>query len=179
LEECDQLHSGGALNNAWGFIPGEAAGAVLIGSHASQAHVKSHGQILAIGLAQETKLIKSEDVCIGEGLTQAFRQAFQSLPAGSSIDNIFCDMNGEAYRADEYGFTALRTKDRFRRPTDFIAPADCWGDVGAAGAALHLAMAVACCANGYGHGPLSLVWASSEAGQRGAVVVQAPFVARD
>ena len=26
LEACDQLHSAGPLNNAWGFIPGEGAG---------------------------------------------------------------------------------------------------------------------------------------------------------
>ena len=34
IEECDQLHGGGALNNAWGFIPGEAAGAVVIATEA-------------------------------------------------------------------------------------------------------------------------------------------------
>lgn len=30
LEECDQLHGAGPLNNAWGLIPGEAAGAVML-----------------------------------------------------------------------------------------------------------------------------------------------------
>ena len=30
LEENDQLHGAGRLNNAWGFVPGEAAGAALL-----------------------------------------------------------------------------------------------------------------------------------------------------
>jgi len=30
LEECDQLHGAGPLNNAWGLIPGEAAGSVCL-----------------------------------------------------------------------------------------------------------------------------------------------------
>lgn len=132
-----------------------------------------------MGIGREAKLIKTDAVCVGEGLTQAFRAALSKLPADDRIDNIYCDMNGEAYRADEYGFTCLRTKERFREATDFVAPADCWGDVGAAGAPLHVLLAIAACRKGYAKGPLSMVWSSSEGGERAAGVIHAPVTPRE
>jgi 3-oxoacyl-[acyl-carrier-protein] synthase-1 len=175
VEECDQLHGGGPLNNAWGFIPGEAASAVTVatGKLAKRLGVGALGNVVSVGLGRETKLIKTDDVCIGEGLTQAFRQALGDLAPNEQIHNVFCDLNGEKYRADEYGFTALRNKDRFRSASDFVAPADCWGDVGAAGAFLHMALAVICHRKRYGKGPLSMVCASSESGERGAAIIRA------
>jgi 3-oxoacyl-[acyl-carrier-protein] synthase-1 len=178
IEECDQLHCGGPLNNAWGFIPGEAAGALLV-QRAFDAAQGSMASVLAVGIGRESKLIKTDTVCLGEGLTQAFRAALSELTPAARIDNVFCDMNGEAYRADEYGFTCLRTKERFREATDFFAPADCWGDVGAAGAPLHMLLAVAACRKGYAKGALSMVWGSSEGGERAAAVVRAPVVSRE
>ena len=175
IEECDQLHGGGPLNNAWGFIPGEAAGAVLVATEefARRNRLPSMGEVLSVGIGQETKLIKTDAVCIGEGLTQAFRAALTALAPGEQIHNVFCDMNGEKYRADEYGFSTLRTKQHFRSATDFIAYADCWGDVGAAGVPLHIATAVISQKKRYSKGSLSFVWASSESGERGAAVIKA------
>ena len=46
----------------------------------------------------------------------------------AQIDRILCDMNGQRYRGNEYGFAALRFKDLFRDAADFEAPADCWGE---------------------------------------------------
>lgn len=168
LEACDQLHGAGPLNNAWGFIPGEAAGALAI----ARDMADPLGDVVSIGLGREAHLIKSEDVCTGDGLTRAFHSALDSLVAGTRVDNVFCDLNGETYRADEYAFSALRMGARMRSASDFVAPADCWGDVGAAGALLHIALGVIAARKGYGRGALSLVWASSEGGERGAVVVR-------
>jgi 3-oxoacyl-[acyl-carrier-protein] synthase-1 len=175
IEECDQLHGGGPLNNAWGFIPGEAAGAVLVATEEFtwRNRLPSLGEVLSVGVGREIKLIKTDAVCIGEGLTQAFRAALSALMPGEQIHNVFCDMNGEKYRADEYGFSTLRTKQHFRSATDFIAYADCWGDVGAAGVPLHIATAVISHRKRYSKGPVSFVWASSESGERGAVVIRA------
>lgn len=175
IEECDQLHGGGPLNNAWGFIPGEAAAAVLVatGDFSRKYHMDILGEVLSVGIGQETKLIKTDTVCIGEGLTQAFRSALSALSPSEKIHNVFCDMNGEKYRADEYGFSTLRTKDCFHSATDFIALADCWGDVGAAGMALHTAITIISHRKRYSKGPLSMVWASSESGERGAAVIRA------
>jgi 3-oxoacyl-[acyl-carrier-protein] synthase I len=179
LEECDQIHGAGPLNNAWGFIPGEAAGTVLLATEnfTWRTCLLSLGQVLSVGIGQESKLIKTDAVCIGEGLTQAFRAALTGLQPNEQIHNVFCDMNGEKYRADEYGFSTLRTKQHFRSATDFIAYADCWGDIGAAGVPLHTATAVISHLKRYSKGPLSFVWSSSESGERGAAVIRAKELA--
>ena len=176
IEECDQLHGGGEFNNAWGFIPGEAASAILISSAsvAEQFGYESFGEIVSVGIGDETNLIKTEAVCVGKGLTQAFRSALAALAPDEIIHNVYCDLNGEKYRADEYGFSSLRTEDRFRSASDFIALADCWGDVGAASAPLQIIQAVIANRKQYDKGPLSIVWASSEGGERGAAVFRAP-----
>jgi 3-oxoacyl-[acyl-carrier-protein] synthase-1 len=186
LEAEDQMHGAGPLNNAWGFIPGEAAGALLLaragaaagGGAGVGAFSGGWADVLAVGLGRESKLNKSGEVCIGEGLTQALRRALDEMPAGGVIDNVVCDMNGEAYRADEYGFCGLRVRDWLRDPTDFLAPADCWGDVGAAGLPLHLLLAASACRKGHAKGPLTLLWGSSDGGGRGAAVIRADVAVR-
>lgn len=173
LEECDQLHSAGPLNNAWGFIPGEAAGALLLmrSGLVEHLHLIPLARILGVGTAFEAKRIKTETVCIGEGLTQAFRGALAALPQETKITDVYCDMNGEPYRADEYGFTVLRTKEAFETASDFVAPADCWGDLSAAGGPLHIGLAAIEGTKSYAKEGFALVWASSEGGERGATLL--------
>jgi len=172
VEECDQLHSAGG--NAWGFIPGEAAGFCLLVSQttAERYELRILGKVLAIATAWESNLIKTETVCIGQGLTEAIKQILLALPSPrAKIDQIICDMNGEAYRADEYGFTVARVSERLLDATDFLAPADCWGDVGAASGPLFISLAVAAGLKGYSKGPYTLVWTSSEGGERSAALI--------
>jgi 3-oxoacyl-[acyl-carrier-protein] synthase-1 len=173
LESCNQLHSAGPLNNAWGFVPGEAGAALLLMRESVALSLRHDALaiVLGVGTATEPKRIKTETVCIGEGLTQAFRGALAALPAGAKVSDIYCDMNGEPYRADEFGFTALRTKEHFNSGSDFVAPADCWGDVAAAGGPLHLILSCAAAQKGYANGPLAFAWASAEPGQRAACLL--------
>jgi 3-oxoacyl-[acyl-carrier-protein] synthase-1 len=173
LEANDQLHSAGSLNNAWGFIPGEAAAALLLmrESAARACGLEALAVVLGTGTALETKRIKTETVCVGEGLTQAFRSALATLPSGALVSDIYCDMNGEPYRADEFGFTALRTKESFESASDFVAPADCWGDVAAAGGPLHLALATVAGVKGYAKGAHAFAWGSAEQGERAATLI--------
>lgn len=175
LEADDQLHGAGPLNNAWGFIPGEAGAAILLmrESVARERGLVPLATVLGTGVASEPKRIKTETVCLGEGLTLACGQALTALPAGYRVSDIYCDMNGEPYRADEYGFTALRLKEHFESASDFVAPADCWGDLAAAGGVLHLILACAANTKRYARGPLAFVWASSEGGERAAVLMAA------
>ena len=181
LEESDQFHGAGPLNNAWGFIPGEGAGALLVvrDDVVERFGIPVLAQILSVGTAMECKRIKTETVCIGEGLTAAFRQALQVLPAGEKITDVYCDMNGEPYRADEYGFACLRTKEYFESASDFIAPADCWGDVSAASAPLYIALALIAGSKHYANGATACIWASSEGGHRGAAVLRVRSGAAD
>ena len=175
LEETEQLHGAGRLNNAWGFVPGEAAGAVLLCRQEAldRLRVPSLALLCGVGTAVEPNRIRTETVCIGEGLTAAFRQCLAGLPPGAMVSDVFCDMNGEPYRADEYGFACLRTTESFRSASDFVASADCWGDVSAASAPLGMTLAAVAGRKAYANGPYAFVWASSEGGERGAALLEA------
>jgi 3-oxoacyl-[acyl-carrier-protein] synthase-1 len=127
---------------------------------------------MSIGKGIETNRIKTKTVCTGEGLTAAFREALHGLPPRALVTDVYCDMNGEPYRADEFGFTCLRTKESFLSASDFVASADCWGDVSAASPPLALAQAVIAGTKSYAKGAYALVWASSEGGERGATLIQ-------
>jgi 3-oxoacyl-[acyl-carrier-protein] synthase-1 len=173
IDDCEQLHN---ATNAYGFVPGEAAGFLLLCSDevAGRLQLSVLGRLVTIGVTEEKNRIKTDTVCIGEGLTRAVQQALEALPdRGMRIDYTICDMNGEAYRADEFGFMLARTAERFVDGSDFLTPADCWGDVGAASGPLFIVLAAAAARKGYGKGPLTLLWTSSEGGERAAAVLHA------
>jgi 3-oxoacyl-[acyl-carrier-protein] synthase I len=173
LEQTDQLHGAGERNNAWGFVPGEGAGALLLlmPEFALEHGIRAFGRIAGIGLGREAQLAGSGEVCLGLGLTAAVRTAVGLLAPGEKLSDVYCDMNGEVYRADEFAFTVTRTRERFVAASDFAAPADCWGDVGAASVPLAVVVACIAGAKGYAKGERALVWASSVTGERGAVVI--------
>lgn len=173
VEDGEQLHN---LDNAWGFIPGEAAGFCLLcsGAAAARHDLNVLGHLLGVAAAQEENRIKTETVCIGKGLTEAAHGVLRSLASADTlIDDTICDLNGEAYRADEFGFMLARTSERFVDTSKFTTPADCWGDVGAASGPLFILLASAAAMKGYAAGPLTLLWTSSEGGERAAALFHA------
>src|SRR4029077_19746565 len=112
-----------------------------------------------------TKLIKTGTVCLGDGLTALFR-ALAGEPPTVKADHLYCDMNGEPYRADEFGFAIIRAGGLFRDSSAFTAPADCWGDVGAASGPLFLVLIDAATRKGYAPGQVLAAFTSSESGER-------------
>jgi 3-oxoacyl-[acyl-carrier-protein] synthase-1 len=181
LERTDQLHSAGERNNAWGFIPGEGAGALLLAGRQELNHLElvPIGRVRSIGVGRETELIGTGTVCLGHGLTAAVRDAIRGgLRAGERVTDVYCDMNGEPYRADEYAFLVSRTREHFVAASEFVSPADCWGDVGAASAPLLIALACIAGTKEYSNGNAALVWASSVTGERGAALLESSPAAR-
>ena len=174
LEQTDQLHGAGERNNAWGFVPGEGAGAVLLAGAETllRLGVSPLGRVRGIGVGRETELIGTGAVCTGLGLCEAVRAALGPLGDGERLSDVYCDMNGEPYRADEYAFLVSRTRECFVSASEFCAPADCWGDVGAASAPLLIALACIAGAKCYAKGNAALVWASSVTGERGAALIE-------
>ena len=116
----------GAVSRS-GFVPGEGAGFLLLGKAA--AGVAPRGKPLsvvrAVATAREAKLIKTTDMCLGEGLTATVRKAVtgMSLPA-ERINSVICDVNGERYRSEEWGFVCLRVSQYFDDPTAYQSPAE-------------------------------------------------------
>ena len=172
IEDSEQLHNG---INAFGFVPGEAAGFCLLCTEATAPRFELPvlGRIAKIATTREENCIKSEKVCTGRGLTDAFRLVLESLPNDLMMNDMICDQNGEPYRAEELGFTWIRTIRHFGEEMEFQSPADCWGDVGAASGPLFIALASMAAQKGYAKGPYNLLWTSSEAGHRTAAVFHA------
>ena len=174
LEASDRLHGAGRLKNAWGLVPGEAAGANLLVSAATveTLSVEPLARVLSIGTGFEPNRIDAEAICLGEGLTAAFREGLAGLPGGAKVTDVFCDMNGEPYRADEFGFAALRTRHLFVSPSDFVTPADCCGDVCAASVPVGVALSTIASLKAYAKGPFAFLWASSDSGERGGALLR-------
>ncbi len=176
IDFAGRLHS---INYSWGFTPGEGAGFCLLalGQTLERHKLAPLAQVLAVATAEELNLMGTKTVCIGEGLTAAFRGV---LNRQFPVSHCYCDFNGETYRADEYGFAICRTRDYFVDPGSFTAAADCWGDVGAASGPLSLTLPLAAWSRDYAIGPAALAFASNAttATRAAALLTSVPGVNR-
>lgn len=172
LDESRQL--AGAVSRS-GFVPGEGAGFCLLMTERAynRLGLGPLARLLTVATGKETKLIKTSDICLGVGLTAAVQSAVGGLSSNSGkINAVICDINGERYRGEEWGFVCLRLSQYFDDPTAYDSPADCWGDMGAASAPLFIMLACQAAGRGYAKGPRTLLWASSETGLRVAAVLE-------
>lgn len=161
--------------NRGAFFPGEGAGAVVIAATKTVARYKldSLAVIRDLALSTETKIIKTGTLCLGEGLTECVKETVKSLRLPEqTIDGVICDINGERYRAEEWGFVILKCSNAFVDPTDYDMPAACWGDVGAASGSLFIGIAVTAGKRKWAKGNRYVIWNGSEGGQRAAVLLE-------
>jgi 3-oxoacyl-[acyl-carrier-protein] synthase-1 len=164
-----------SAENRNGFPPGEGAGACLLASMsaARRLGLPVLGYIAGAATSFEPKSIRTTTVCTGQGLTAALVAASAALTLpGEAITATYCDLNGERYRNEEFVYTLLRVQERFVDAHDYLCPADCWGDVGAASGPLFVSLTTAANDRGYASGTVPLLWAGSESGYRSAVVLK-------
>lgn len=158
-----------------GFIPGEGAAFCLVmGEDAcTRLRLKPITRVKKVSLGTESKLIKTSEMCFGEGLSEAVEKAVAALNRpGERINQVICDMNGERYRGEEWGFVCLRLSQYFDDPTTYHSPAECWGDMGAASGPLFVMLACHAIRRGHTQGSRTMLWASSEGGQRGVAILE-------
>ena len=163
------------------FVPGEGAGFCLLASSAAceRLGLQPLMTLRTTSVARETKLIKSDDISLGEGLTTVVKSVAAQLTLPQElIMGVICDINGERYRGEEWGFVCLRAGACFDDPTSYWAPADVWGDMGAASGPLFAMLACEGARRGYAPGPRTLLWASSEQGLRAAALLECTIGAR-
>lgn len=161
-----------APDNSNGFIPGEAAGALLVVPAGRQ-----HGgelRLLGAGLTREKASIQSEEPLRGDGLTQAIKQALAE--AGLTLFDVawrITDLNGEHYKFKEAAFAAARLQ---RKPKDVLFdlwhPSEYLGEVGAAIGPCVLAWALHAGQKGYAPGDVTLCHFGNDEGDRAALVVR-------
>jgi 3-oxoacyl-[acyl-carrier-protein] synthase I len=159
-----------------GFVPGEGAGVCLLVTDQTCKNLGLKAQVVvrAVAAGKETKLIKTEDICLGEGLSTTVLDAVLGLQLPDErINDVICDINGERYRGEEWGFVCLRLSSYFDDPTAYLSPAECWGDMGAASGPLFAMLVCQASMRGFSKGPRTMLWTSSEGGQRAVVVLEA------
>jgi len=158
------------------FHPGEGAAFVALASDSirRQYNLPSLATLRDTGVALERKLIKTDDDNLGEGLTEAVLAAAAALQLpGELIEDVYCDINGERYRAEEWGFVLLRTSQLFRDGTRYRSPAESWGDMGAASGALFTVLAAEELSRHRSGAAITMVCGGSEGGTRGAALLGA------
>jgi 3-oxoacyl-[acyl-carrier-protein] synthase I len=156
--------------NSNGFMPGEGAGAVLVGPAGRSGQLTLTG----IGFAMEAATILTEDPLRGDGLTRAIQNGV--LEAGCELDDIdfrISDVAGEQYYFKEAALALGRALKRRRESFDMWHPAECIGETGAAAGLACLAVAVMATRKRYAPGRAVLVHASADHGQRTAIVARA------
>jgi 3-oxoacyl-[acyl-carrier-protein] synthase-1 len=159
-----------------GFVPGEAAVALLV-ERADVARKPGRPALAQLGSprqAVEPKPQSGDRASTGVGLTTALREALRDLPAPGPVSWLLCDLNGESYRAFEWGLVQVRLRAQLAGLLRVHHPADCIGDVGAASGALLVACAAQAFARKCAGDDVAAVWTASDAGGRSAMLVFPP-----
>lgn len=158
-----------------GFLPGEGAAFLLLGApgEARRQRRDPLAHLLGVGMGKEEGHLYSEAPYRGEGLAQAFRQLFASLPAGTpKTRHVYGSFNGEHFWAKEWGVAYLRHSQHFEEFLRVDHPVEFVGDSGAALGTMMSGLAALGLSKGYRQGPI-LVWSSSDREARAAVLLGA------
>ncbi|WP_395700745.1 beta-ketoacyl synthase N-terminal-like domain-containing protein [Aquabacterium sp.] len=157
-----------------GFSPAEGA-ALLLLTRADTARSLGLAPLAALTASahgHEEGHVYAEAPYLGEGLAATFAQLLAAPPA-RPIGSVYASFNGERYWAREFGVARLRQAQAFDPEHQMEHPAECFGDLGAAHGAALAALAAHGVALGYRRAP-SLVYASSDRGERAAALVDEP-----
>ena len=153
--------------NSNGFIPGEAAGALLLAAPDGRTDELI---CTGIGFAREPAHIASEEPLRADGLSEAMKAALHD--AGCQMHDMdfrITDISGEQYHFKEAALALSRTLRQRKVGFDLWHPAECTGEVGAAAGTAVIADAGAACEKGYTRGLSILAHMSTDAGERAAL----------
>ncbi|MET3518220.1 3-oxoacyl-ACP synthase [Mesorhizobium abyssinicae] len=158
-------------DNPNGFIPGEAAAAVLCMAPGG------HGlKLWGLGLSRETASIyNSQDLPLrGDAMTAAYEAALTET--GIDMNRIgyrISDLIGEQYWFKQSALASMRLLRGRHDFQDIWSPGESLGNVGAAVVPIMLGMAFTAARKGYAAGDPVLIEASNDAGACGAAILSA------
>ncbi len=158
-------------NNSNGFIPGEAAAAVVVQrpKRSSQPELVCTG----IGKGLEKATVDAEDVPLrADGMLQAIRNALTDAHCKlGDLDFRICDVSGEQYSFKEVALALTRLLRQRKEEFDIWHPADCIGEVGAAIGPAILSVLLAGMYKGYCPGQKAIAHFGNDDGKRAALVM--------
>ena len=158
-----------------GFQPGEAAAFLMLENESAArgrgAEVVGIIQAAAVGRDKAARCSRKPP--LGIGLAQTISQCLAIAPEASDVGWVIADLNGDAFRANDWGYALVRLIASYPRLGEcpVVAPAESFGETGAAQGAIASCMAVRAFARGYAPDPRALVWLTSYRGDRGAFVI--------
>jgi len=154
--------------NSNGFIPGEAAGALLIGTPAGKGELLCAG----IGFASEKAHIDSGEPLRANGLSTAIKGALAEAGCAlHDLDYRVTDISGEQYYFKEAALAMSRVLRQRKEEFDLWHPAESIGEAGATAGIAAVAVAGAAARKAYAPGPGILAQLANDAGQRAAAVL--------
>lgn len=162
--------------NSNGFIPGEAAAALLLGQASADGSMALTCR--GLGFARESATIESDRPLRGDGMVEATKVALAAAGITlGQVDHRISDVSGEQYRFNELALALTRIL-RERKPAIGIwHPADCIGEAGAAALPVMLGVLHQAARKRYLPGPVFLAQLSNDDDKRAAVILSAESVA--
>lgn len=159
--------------NPTGFIPGEAASVLLLETekYARQRNAPVLLRVDGVGGGQEPNPITGDKTSTAAGLTDAVRSLAELANIGQPWQWVLSDLNGERYKAYEWGVALPRLNKLIAADHDFSHYADTIGDVGAAMAGVQLGCVSEAFRRNYAPAGSALIFAGDDAGKRYAMSV--------
>lgn len=166
LDADDRLRDEGIFD---GFVPGEAAGFLLLASEKARLKLKSNHMpcLYQPGLGSEEGHRYSKATYTGDGLANSFNYALENA-VNKPISSIYSSLNGESFGVKEFGIASIRNSSSINEAVIHEHPADCFGDIGAAFAPVLIGLITNSAIGNSNH----IACCSSENEYRGAVCVQ-------
>ncbi|MBP2234799.1 3-oxoacyl-[acyl-carrier-protein] synthase-1 [Sinorhizobium kostiense] len=158
-------------DNPNGFIPGEAAAAVLCTCSRNRGL-----RLFGLGLAREkASIYNPADIPLrGDGMTSAYLAALNEASIEMNrLGYRIADLIGEQYWFKQSALASLRLLRGRHEFQDIWSPAESLGNVGAAAVPMMIGMAFMAAKKGYAAGNPVLIEASNDAGACGAAVLAA------
>lgn len=153
--------------NSNGFMPGEGAGALLVG----QPGERDALVVTGIGFGVEPAHLYSDEPLRADGLSFAIKAALAD--AGIQMKDVnfrITDLSGEQYYFKEATLALSRTLRHRKEEFDIWHPAESIGECGALAGASVVVMADSACRGSVAKSSTVLAHFSSDAGQRAAMV---------
>lgn len=160
-----------APDNPNGFIPGEAAAAILCRRSESGGF-----RLFGLGLTREpASIYNSADLPLrADGMTEAYRAALTQ--SGIELRHVgyrIADLIGEQYWFKQSALTKVRLLRGRHEFQDIWSPGESLGNIGAAVVPLMIGIAFTAAQKGYAAGNPVLIEASNDSGACGAAVLAA------
>ncbi|GGD74541.1 hypothetical protein [Caballeronia grimmiae] len=165
LSHFEDRHRLLTSRNSDGFLPGEAAAALMAARPRSGVALRCEG----LGFASESATIDTDLPLRADGLVEAIHAAARDADCRpQDFDLRISGLSGEHYYFKEAALAMSRLIRDQGSDADLWHPADCTGEVGAAAGPLGIAIAANACAKGYASGSRILCHLSSDGTERSA-----------